>query len=56
VEALSHWKKVKEMEEHHGKDQAEFKGCMDKQKSYADKNRTHREFKVGKACVFKSKV
>jgi hypothetical protein len=47
---------LKEMEEHMLKIKQNLKAAQDRQKSYADKNRTHREFKVGEHVFMKMKA
>jgi hypothetical protein len=44
------------MEEQMLKIKKNLKAAQDKQKSYADKNRTHREFKVGDHVFLKVKA
>ena len=46
---------LKEMEEQMLKIKQNLKAAQDRQKSYADKNRTHREFKVGDHVFLKVK-
>jgi transposase InsO family protein len=47
---------LKEMEEQILKIKQNLKAAQDRQKSYADKNRTHREFKVGDHVFLKVKA
>jgi hypothetical protein len=47
---------LKEMEEQMLKIKQNLKAAQDRQKSYADKNRTHREFKVGEHVFLKVKA
>jgi hypothetical protein len=47
---------LKEMEEQMLKIKQNLKVAQDRQKSYADKNRTHREFKVGEHVFLKVKA
>jgi hypothetical protein len=47
---------LKEMEEQMLKNKQNFKVAQDRQKSYADKNRTHGEFKVGDHVFLKVKA
>jgi hypothetical protein len=44
---------LKEMEDHMVKIKQNLKATQDRQKSYADKNRTNREFKVGEHVLLK---
>jgi len=46
---------LKEMEEQMLNIKKNLKASQDRQKSYADKNRTHREFKVGDHVFLKEK-
>jgi hypothetical protein len=47
---------LKEMEDQMLKIKQNLKAAQDRQKSYADKNRIHREFKVGDHVFFKVKA
>jgi hypothetical protein len=47
---------LREMEEHTLKIKQNLKAAQDKQKNYADKGRTHREFKVGDHVFLKVKA
>jgi hypothetical protein len=47
---------LKEMEEHMLKIKQNLKASQDRQKHYADKNRTHKKFKVGDHVFLKVKA